>query len=364
MQVTIVGLPGSGKTTAFNALTGGHAETGGFSGGRAAPNIGVVKVPDERLDRLSALFSPRKTTPADVTYVDVAIPPGATKEGTVQADVLAQIRNADALLHVARAFEDATNPVAADPWRDVDELDVEFTVADLTVIEKRLEKLRTSGRHGSPSEREQNALEEELLARIEPHLAEGRPLRAMQLTEDDEQRLRGFRFLTQKPVLVILNIGEGQAAEAGELSRLGAERYAQPNSGVVALSARIESEIAQLPAEDAPLFMEDLGIAEASRGLVIRSTYALLGLFSFFTAGEDECRAWTLRTGETAVDAAAAIHTDLARGFIRAEVVSFEDLMACGSMAEARKRGVLRSEGKTYLVKDGDVLQVLFNVSR
>jgi ribosome-binding ATPase len=364
MQVTIVGLPGSGKTTVFNALTGGQAETGGFSGGRAAPNIGVVKVPDERLDRLSALFKPRKTTPADVTYVDVAIPQGATREGTVQPDLLAQIRNADALLHVARAFDDPANPTPADPWRDIDELDVEFTVADLSVIEKRLEKLRTSGRHGSASEREQNALEEEVLARIEPHVSEGRPLRALDLSEDDELRLRGFRFLTQKPVLVIVNIGEGDQARAAEISRSGAERYAQPHSDVVALSARIESEIAQLPPDDAALFMEDLGIAEASRGLVIRLTYGLLGLFSFFTAGEDECRAWTLRTGETAVDAAAAIHTDLARGFIRAEVVSFEDLMACESMAEARKRGLLRSEGKGYLVRDGDVLQVLFNVSR
>jgi len=364
MQVTIVGLPGSGKTTVFNALTGGTAETGGFSGGRAAPNIGVVKVPDERLDRLAALFSPRKTTPADVTYVDVALPAGAAREGTIQPDTLAQIRNADALLHVARAFDDPGNPSPADPWRDIDELDLEFTVADLGVVEKRLEKLRTSGRHGSPSEREQNALEEELLGRIEPALSSGTPLRAMNLTDDDELRLRGFRFLTQKPVLVVLNLDEARLGETGALTAAGAARYAQPNTDVVALSGRIESEIAQLSDEDAALFMEDLGITEPSRGKVIRLTYALLGLFSFFTAGEDECRAWTLRAGETAVDAAAAIHTDLARGFIRAEVVTYDDLIACGSMAEARKRGLLRAEGKTYEVRDGDVIQVLFNVSR
>jgi GTP-binding protein YchF len=364
MQVTIVGLPGSGKTTVFNALTGGQAETGGFSGGRAAPNIGVVKVPDQRLDRLSALFSPRKTTPADVTYVDVAIPAGAAREGTIQPDVLAQIRNADALLHVARAFADPANPDPVDPWRDIAELDLEFTVADLAVVEKRLEKLRTSGRHGSASEREQNALEEEVLGRIEPALSSGTPLRAMGLTDDDERRLRGYRFLTQKPVLLVLNIDEAQLAEAASLSAAGAARYAQPQSDVVALSGRIESEIAQLSDDDAKLFMDDLGIAEASRGRVIRLTYGLLGLFSFFTAGEDECRAWTLRTGSTAVDAAAAIHTDLARGFIRAEVVTFDELIDAGSMAEARKRGVLRAEGKTYEVRDGDVIQVLFNVSR
>jgi GTP-binding protein YchF len=364
MQVTIVGLPGSGKTTVFNALTGGQAEVGGFSGGRAAPNVGVVKVPDERLERLSELFKPKKTTPADVTYVDVALPAGAAREGTIQPDVLAQIRNADALLHVTRAFDAGTSDRPADPWRDVDELDVEFTVADLDVVEKRLEKLRTSGRHGSASEREQNALEEELLARLEPHLSEGRPLRALQLTDDEERRLRGFRFLTQKPVLVVLNIDEARLPEAAKLEEEGRARYAQPHADVAALAGKIEAEIAQLSEEDAALFMDDLGIAEASRGRVVRMTYGLLGLFSFFTAGEDECRAWTLRTGATAVDAAGAIHSDLARGFIRAEVVTFDDLMACGSMAEARKRGLLRTEGRAYTVQDSDVIQVLFNVAR
>jgi GTP-binding protein YchF len=364
MQVTIVGLPGSGKTTVFNALTGGHAEVGGFSGGRAAPNVGVVKVPDARLDRLAELFRPKKTVPADVTYVDVAIPAGAAREGTIQPDVLAQVRNADALLHVARAFDAGTSDQPADPWRDVDDLDLEFTVADLSVVEKRLEKLRTSGRHGSASEREQNALEEELLARVEPHLSEGRPLRAMALTEDEERRLRGFRFLTQKPVLVLLSIDEARLPEATALQEAGAARYAQPQADVAALAGKIEAEIAQLSDEDAALFMADLGIAEAGRGRTVRLTYQLLGLFSFFTAGPDECRAWTLRTGSTAVDAAGAIHSDLARGFIRAEVVTYEDLMACGSMAEARKRGLLRSEGKAYQVRDGDVIEVLFNVAR
>ncbi|HET7083029.1 MAG TPA: DUF933 domain-containing protein [Candidatus Limnocylindria bacterium] len=362
MQVTIVGLPGSGKTTVFNALTGAHADTGGFSGGRAAPNMGVVKVPDDRLDRLSELFHPRKTIPADVTYVDVAIPAGATREGTINPDVLALIRNADALLHVARAFEGSEGQ--PDPWRDVEALDLEFAIADLMVIEKRLEKLRTSGRHGSPAEREANAQEEELLARLEPELSAGHPLRAVSLSSDDELRLRGYRFLTQKPVLVVLNIDEGQLGAAAELEASGRARYGQQQADVAALGGKIEAELAQLSEADAALFMDDLGIAEPSRGRVIHLTYALLGLFSFFTAGEDECRAWTLRHGANAVDAAAAIHSDLARGFIRAEVVTYDDLMACGSMAEARKRGLLRSEGKTYAVRDGDVIEVLFNVAR
>jgi GTP-binding protein YchF len=364
MQVTIVGLPGSGKTTVFNALTGSHAETGGFSGGRAAPNVGVVKVPDDRVDRLSALFNPKKTTYADVTYVDVAIPAGAAREGTVNPDVLAQIRNADALLHVTRAFADAAATTAPDAWRDVDELDLEFTVADLSVIEKRLEKLRTQGRHGSQAERDQAVREEALLQRLEPHLSEGRPLRSFGLTDDEELLLRGYRFLTQKPVLVILNIDDRRLGEVAALEAAGRDRYAQPHTDVAALAGKIESELGELAEDDARLFMEDLGIAEPSRGRVIRLTYDLLGLFSFYTAGEDECRAWTIRRGATAVEAAGTIHSDLARGFIRAEVIGVEDLLEAGSTAEARKRGTLRQEGKGYHVAEGDTLNILFNVGR
>ena len=321
-------------------------------------------MPDEQVDRLSALFAPKKTTYADVTYVDVAIPAGAAREGTVNPDVLALVRNADALLHVVRAFDDPANATPADPWRDVEDLDLEFTVADLSVIEKRIEKLRTQGRHGSQAERDLADRELELLERIEPHLSDGKPIRAFGLTPDEEFLLRGYRFLTQKPVLVVLNIDEGQLPEVAALEAAGRERYSQPQAAVAALAGKIEAELGDLPPDDARLFMDDLGIAEPSRGRVIGLTYELLGLFSFFTAGEDECRAWTLRRGSTAVDAAGAIHSDLARGFIRAEVIGFEDLLTCGSMVEARKRGLLRQEGKTYLVKDGDVLQILFNVAK
>jgi ribosome-binding ATPase len=363
VQVTIVGLPGSGKTTVFNALTGGHAETGGFSGSRAAPNVAVVKVPDDRVDRLAALFVPKKTIYADVTYVDVAIPAGATREGTVSPDVLALVRNADALLHVVRAFEDAAG-TPADPWPDVDELDLELTVADLSVVEKRLEKLATQGRHGSQAERDLAQREEELLRRIEPHLSDGRPLRSFGLSDDEELLLRGYRFLTQKPVLVVLNVDEGRLPDAASLEADGRARYDQPHADVAALAGKIEAELAELSDDDARPFMDDLGIAEPSRGRIISLTYALLGLFSFFTAGEDECRAWTLRTGSTAVDAAGTIHSDLARGFIRAQVISVDELLDAGSMAEARKRGTLRQEGRDYRVADGDVIEVLFNVGR
>ncbi len=363
MQVAIVGLPGSGKTTVFTAL-GGHPAEGGHAAGRAAPNIAVIAVPDERVDALAEVFHPRKSVYADVTYVDLAIPAGATREGTVDPDLLGRIRNSDALLHVARAFDDPAAERPADPWRDVDELDLEYVVADLDVVTRRLERLRTSGRHGTAAEREQNAREEELLGRLAPVLEEGRPLRELDWTDDDERLARGFRFLSQKPQLVVLNVGEDRLTEAGALEAEAQAAHGGATRDVIVLGGRIEAEIAALPADEAQPFLDDLGIAEASRGLVIRRTYALLGLFSFLTAGPDECRAWTIPEGATALDAAGTIHSDLARGFIRAEVVDWKDMVACGSTAEARRRGLLRSEGKAYRVNDGDVIEVLFNVGR
>jgi GTP-binding protein YchF len=363
MQVAIVGLPGSGKTTVFTAL-GGHPTESGHAAGRAAPNVGVVPVPDERVDALAAVFHPRKTVYADVTYVDLAIPAGATRAGTVDPDLLGRIRNSDALLVVARAFDSPSADRPPDPWVEVDDLDLEYVVADFDVVTRRLERLRTAGRHGTPAEREQNAREEALLDRLAPELEEGRPLRDLAWSEDDERLARGFRFLSQKPQLVVLNIAEERLAQAADLEAEAQREHARPQRDVIVLAGRIEAEIAALPEADARLFLDDLGIAEPSRGRVIRRTYGLLGLFSFLTSGPDECRAWTVPIGATALDAAAAIHSDLARGFIRAEVVDWQDLVACGSTAEARRRGVLRSEGKAYRVRDGDVIEILFNVGR
>jgi ribosome-binding ATPase len=363
MQVAIVGLPGSGKTTVFTAL-GGHPAEGGHAVGRAAPNIAVIPVPDERVDALAEVFHPRKSVYADVTYVDLAIPAGATREGTVDPDLLGRIRNSDALLHVAGDFDDPAAERPPDPWRDVEELDLEYIVADLDVVARRLERLGTSGRHGTAAEREQNAREEELLARLAPELEQGRPLRELDWTDDDERLARGFRFLSQKPQLVVLNVAEDRLAEADALEAEARAAHESAARDVMVLGGRIEAEIAALPADDAQPFLDDLGIAEPSRGRVIRRTYTLLGLFSFLTAGPDECRAWTIPDGATALDAAGTIHSDLARGFIRAEVVDWKDLVTCGSTAEARRRGLLRSEGKGYRVRDGDVIEVLFNVGR
>ena len=366
MQIVIVGLAGSGKTTVFNTLTRGHADTGGFGG--VTVHTGVVKVPDDRLTQLTTQFRPKREVPADVTYVDLPAPPttaAGAPSGDIPADQLARLRTADALLHVVRAFADPAVPHplgSIDPWRDVEQLELEFTLADLGVTEKRVEKLRLTGHHGTSMEREANDRELEVLERLLPALREGRPIRDLDLSDDESKRIRGFRFLTEKPVLVLLNIGEGDIAGAAVQVAVAHERILHRHTAVEALSARIEMEIGELSDEEAAPFREELGLEGSSLERVIRSSYRLLGLISFFTAGPDETRAWTIPDGGTAVDAAAAIHSDLARGFIRAEVVVWEDLIALGSTAEARRHGKLRSEGKTYKVRDGDVIEVLFNV--
>jgi len=366
MQIAIVGLAGSGKTTVFNTLTRGHAETGGYGG--VTLNVGVVKVPDPRLDALAGIFKPRKIVHADVTYVDMPAPPPSTEGhvGTEElpADHLARLRDSDALLHVVRAFEDPANPHpdgSVDPARDLERLDLEFLLADLAMAERRLERLQGSGRHGTPAEREAAEREEVVLRRIHDGLQAGSPIRDLALDPDEEKGIRGFRFLTQKPVLILLNVGESDISSAPARVAGIAAAYDHRHVMVEALSARIEMELGELEADEAMAFMEELGIAESGLDRVIALSYRLLGLISFLTAGPDEVRAWPVPDGATAVDAAGAIHTDLARGFIRAETVAYDDLIKLGSMAEARKHGRLRSEGRTYHVHDGDVIEILFS---
>jgi GTP-binding protein YchF len=366
MQTAIVGLAGAGKTTVFNTLTRGHAETGGFGGMEL--HVGVVKVPDDRLGRLAEIFKPKKIVQADVTYVDLPAPPpssdGHVGTEDLPAEHLARLRESDALVHVVRAFDDPSNPHpdgSVDPARDLDRLDVEFTIADLALVDRRLERLKTSGRHGTPAERESNEREEAVLVRIKPALEAGTPIRDVELDADEEKAIRGFRFLTQKPVLVLLNVGEGDITAAPAKVAEVAAAYDHRQALVDALSAKIEMELGELEPHEAAVFMEELGIAESGLDRVIGLTYRLLGLISFLTAGPDEVRAWPIRDGSSAVDAAGAIHTDLAKGFIRAETVHYDDLLSLGSMAEAKKAGKLRSEGKTYRVRDGDVVEILFS---
>jgi hypothetical protein len=366
MQIAIVGLSGSGKTTVFNTLTRGHAQTGGYSGMEL--HVGTVKVPDGRLDKLAEIFKPKKIVHADVTYFDLPAPPASTegRVGTEElpADQLARLREADALLHVVRAFEDPAVPHpegSVDARRDLERLDLEFTLADLSVMEKRIERLKVAGHHGSPAEREANDRELELLERLHGPLTGGTPLRGQSLAAEEEKSIRGFRFLTQKPVLVLLNVGESDLPREAEIVAGIGGRYKHDRALVDALSAKIEMELGELEPDEAAVFMDELGLKESSLDRVLRLSYRLLGLISFLTAGPDEVRAWPIPDGSNAVDAAGAIHTDLAHGFIRAEVVSYEDLLALKTMAEARKHGKLRSEGKTYAVKDGDVIEILFS---
>ena len=367
MQTAIIGLAGSGKTTVFNTLTRGHAETGGYGG--VTLNVGVVKVPDGRLERLADLFHPKKVVHADVTYVDLPAPP-TSSEGRVGTDELpaehmARLREADALIHVVRAWDDAAHPHPAgsvDPARDIEQLDLEFMLADLAMIERRLERLNAGGgRHGTPAEREANEREGQILVRLKAVLEGDRPIRDETLDADDEKAIRGFRFLTQKPVLILVNVGEGDLAGAGALVERIAGAYGHRHAMVDSLSAKIEMELGELEPDEAAVFMEELGLAESSLDRVIALSYRLVGLISFLTAGPDEVRAWPIPDGSNAVDAAGAIHTDLARGFIRAETIGYEDLLALGSIAEAKKHGKVRSEGKTYRVRDGDVIEVLFS---
>ena len=361
-----MGLAGSGKTTVFNTLTRGHAETGGY--GALTLNVGVVKVPDERLNRLAEIFKPKKIVHADVTYVDLPAPPASSEGhvGTEQlpAEHLARLRESDALLHVVRAFDEPSLPHPAgsiDPARDLEQLDLEFILADLAMVDRRLERLASSGRHGTPAERESNEREEVILRRLKIDLEAGRPIRDAGLTDDEAKSVRGFRFLTEKPVLVLLNVGERELATAPAVATRIADAYLHNQALVDHLSAQIEMELGELDAGDAATFMAELGITESGLERVIRLSYRLLGLISFLTAGPDEVRAWPIPAGSTAVDAAGAIHTDLAKGFIRAETVAYDDLLTLRTMAEARKVGRLRSEGRNYRVADGDVIEILFS---
>ena len=356
MQIGIAGLPGAGKTTLFNALAHQHASVGGYAG--AEPNLAVVKVPDARLDKLSALFEPKKHTPAEVRFVDVAgVAKGMGQESS--AAVLAHLRTVDVLLHVIGAFQAGRDPLA-----DFEEFSLELQLADLGQIEKRLERLEKElrlGSKGTPAERAAKERELAVLQRLGPVLSSGQPARSVALEPDEEKAIASFGFLTLKPTLVVLNLGDEQNA-SDALESVREVVSAVPSSGVMALPARLEMELGELSPEDAEEFMQAMGVSGSQLGDVTSQAYTLAQLISFFTAGDDECRAWTIRQGTNAQDAAGEIHSDLARGFIRAEVIRWDQLLEAGSEAAAKKRGWMRQEGKAYTVADGDVLHILFNV--
>ena len=357
MQIGIVGLPQSSKTTVFNALTGGHVATSGFGGTQFTLHRAVVDVPDPRVDALAGLFKPMKVNYARVEYKDIGGLAKGISEGGLSGELLGAIAQNDALLHVVRAFSDpvVVHPEGSvDPARDVAILDAEFLLSDLIVVERRLERLADQlKRPGKGPEREANLVEQALLERLHATLSAEEPVRDMALAEEDAKLIRGFQLLTAKPMLIVLNTGDDDVPIL---------EYPHRQSTVVTIRGKLEMELGQLEPEERSLWMAEYGVGELGMSRVIRASYSLLGLHSFLTAGEDECRAWTIPVGATALEAAGSIHSDLARGFIRAEVVAFEELIAAGSMVEAKRLGKVRLEGRDYVVRDGDIVHVRFNV--
>ena len=357
MKTGIIGLPKVGKTSLFRMLTKAPLDERRHANPREV-HLGVAKVADERLDRLAALYNPRKLTHTSVEYVDVA---AIGQEALKETAYLGTLRTVDALVHVIRAFDDPAMPHVdgIDPLRDVRNVDFDLILSDLGQIEKRLERLEKDLKRMHAPELEK---EHELLQHCKAQLESERPLRELELAPADEKRLRSFMFLSQKPVLYVLNIGESadlgrdlaQAPETYKLPEVGS----RPNAGVAVVCAKVEAELAEMSDEEATDFLTSYNIQESGLVRLIRKSYELLGLISFFTLGDDECRAWTIPRGSRAVEAAGAIHTDLEKHFIRAEVIRWDALLEAGSEAKARAKGTLRLEGKDYLVQDGDVVHI------
>jgi GTP-binding protein YchF len=362
MKLGIIGLPQSGKTTIFNALTRGNAPTTA-SAGRIEVHTAMVDVPDPRVDKLSVLFKPKKTIYAKVTYADIAgLESGAARSG-ISGQLLNQLTQMDGLIHVVRRFEDGNVPHpsgSVNPARDIASMDGELLLNDLIAVERKLERLVEERKKGG-TDKVLNERQTALFTHLHEILFAEKPLRAVGISAEEEKLLSGFGLLTRKPVLVLLNLGEGQTAP--ELTPSGAEGVQKvAASPVVALQGKLEMEIAQLSPEDAAVFMKEYGIEELSLHRMIKLSYDLLNLQSFFTVGEDEVRAWTVRRGATAVEAAGEIHTDLQKGFVRAEVCAYQDLVDLGGLTEAKAKGKLRLEGKEYIVKDGEIVHIRFNV--
>ena len=362
MKIGIVGLPYVGKTSLFNALTQSEAETGTYAGKKGA-NVGSVKVPDERLMALADVFNPKRVTPTSIDYVDIAgVSKGDIALEGLETGAIAELREVDALAHVVRVFEDDAVPHVdgdIDPKRDIETIDIELAFADLGIIDNRLDRLNRELRTQKIP-----ALEHEraVLEQCKDALEGGTAIRELPLAPEDERAIRGYGFLTQKPLLLVLNIGEDALEAADEIHASFAEYTEKGQIEIIALSARLEMEIGRLDKDDAELFRVEMGLDDSALARVIDVSYRTLGLVTFFTVVSDELRAWTLKAGMTALDAAAAIHTDMAQGFIRAETIQWTDLVDCQGLTEARDSGSLRLEGKDYLVSDGDVLTIRFNL--
>jgi GTP-binding protein YchF len=366
LEICIIGLPNSGKTTIFNALTKGKADTETYATTAATPNIGVSKVPESRLLVLDRIFHPKKITPAEVKYTDIAgAAKGLGKEEGIGGQFLNYLSNADALLQLVRAFEDENVPHvdgSVDPKRDIATMDLELVFSDLTIIDRRLKRLEDSLKGAKPSERDLLMKEQALLQKIKSELERDVPIWQQGLTAEEFRGLANYQFLTAKPMLLVINVGENQLTQASSLEAEIRSAYSRSQFEVVSVCGKLEMELTQLSDDEAVEFRNSLGLTEPAVDRIIRLSYQLLGLISFFTTVSEELKAWTITKGTTALKAAGKIHSDIEKGFIRAEVVGFNDLDRCGSLAEARKHGLLRLEGKTYTVQDGDIITFLFNV--
>jgi len=357
MKTGIIGLPQVGKTSLFRILTKAHLSDQAYANPREA-HLGVAKVPDDRLDRLATLYNPKKLTHASVEYVDVG---AIGQEALKESSYIGHLRNVDALIHVVRAFDDPSIPHVGeiDPLRDIKNVDFDLMISDLGQVEKRLERLEKDLKKMRSPELEK---ENELLIKAKAHLEGEKPLRELEMSPDDKKRIRGFMFLSEKPILYVLNISEstelGKDLEAAVAKFKLTEIAARPNAGATAICGKVEAELAEMSDADAAEFLSSYGLTESGLTRLIRKSYALLGLISFFTAGEDECRAWTVPVSSRAVDAAGAIHSDLSKHFIRAETIRWDQLLEAGSEANARAKGTLRLEGKEYIVQDGDVMHI------
>ena len=363
MRLGIVGLPQSGKTAVFHALTGGVTPLSSGGGHGQETHVAVVKVPDQRLNTLAEMFHPRKTTPAEVQYTDFPGVGFGTRGRESEAAWVGALRTVDALLQVVRAFGDESVPHEGpvDPVAEAERVQLELILSDLGIVERRRQRLDADLKRARAVDRAPIEAEIALFERFQTELEAGKPIRDLDLADEQERSIRGYQFLTAKPVLLVINLGEDQLDAAARLEAELTGAYPHRQTAVASLCGKLEMELAQLSPEDAQTFMADLGIVELAARKIIRRSYELTGLVSFLTTGEDEVRAWPIVRGTKAPQAAGVIHTDLEKGFIRAEVVTYDDLIASGGLAEARKRGLLRQEGRNYAVQDGDVVNILFS---